>query len=128
MQNKKKLFQKKRVVILGTANGWFKRMTGRIHINVIMESFASNCPYLERLEIQWDPSTIRYNENSRKSVDQVRLRCPRLKSLVLSDGEYYEMVKSNFERAERPKLVRTTAQFLTSTICLVSYYSQLLFN
>jgi hypothetical protein len=93
-----------------------------------MENFAINCPFLELLEIQWDSETIRFNENSPKFVDHIRLRCPRLKSIALSDGEYYEMVKSNFERADRCNCIRLRTQYLTSPIKLLSYYAQLNFN
>ena len=58
----------------------------------------------------------------------LRLKCSKLKSLVLSDGEYYEMVKSNFERAERMKVVRTTTTFHTSIVSLLNNYNKLLFN
>ena len=57
---------------MGTPYGWFKRISTRIHIDQIIESFAVNCSFLERLEIQWDPETIRFNENSRKFVDHIR--------------------------------------------------------
>lgn len=124
IQNMKNL----RIVIMGTSYGWFKRISTRIHVDQIIESFAVNCPQLERLEIQWDPETIRFNENSRKFVDHIRLKCSKLKSLVLSDGEYYEMVKSNFERAERMKVVRTTTTFHTSIVSLLQNYNKLLFN
>ena len=57
-----------------------------------------------------------------------RLRCPYLKSLTLSDGEYYELVKSNFERADRMKVVRTTTNYTTSIVSLLTNYNDLLFN
>lgn len=57
-----------------------------------------------------------------------RLRCPSMKSFTLSDGEYYEMVKSNFERADRVKVVRTTTNYATSIVSLLSCYQDLLFN
>lgn len=57
-----------------------------------------------------------------------RLRCPHLKSLTLSDGEYYELVKSNFERADRKKVVRTTTNYTTSIVSLLTNYNDLLFN
>jgi len=62
------------------------------------------------------------------SLYTFRLKCPHLKSFTLSDGEYYEMVKSNFERADRIKVVRTTTKYSTSIISLVSCYNDLLFN
>ena len=57
-----------------------------------------------------------------------RLKCPYMKSFTLSDGEYYEMVKSNFERADRMKVVRTTTNYCTSLVSLLSCYNDLLFN
>ena len=34
---------------MGTPYGWFKRISTRIHVDQIIESFAINCPKLERL-------------------------------------------------------------------------------
>ena len=48
--------------------------------------------------------------------------------MTLSDGEYYEMVKSNFERADRRTVVRTTTNYTTSLVMLLSCYKDLLFN
>ncbi|XP_052771994.1 F-box/LRR-repeat protein 7-like isoform X2 [Mya arenaria] len=117
-----------RICVLGTANGWFLKLTTKVHIDQVIEGFAQYCPYLLRLEIQWDPDTIRFSDKSSKFVDHIRLKCPFLKSFTLSDGEYYEMVKSNFERADRVKVVRTTTFYTTSIISLVSCYNDLLFN
>ncbi|WAR21162.1 FBXL2-like protein [Mya arenaria] len=116
------------ICVLGTANGWFLKLTTKVHIDQVIEGFAQYCPYLLRLEIQWDPDTIRFSDKSSKFVDHIRLKCPFLKSFTLSDGEYYEMVKSNFERADRVKVVRTTTFYTTSIISLVSCYNDLLFN
>ncbi|VDP70758.1 unnamed protein product [Schistosoma mattheei] len=93
-----------------------------------LESFAGYCPNLEALEIQWDPDTIRFSDKSRKFIDRIRIKCPRLKSLTLSDGKYYEMVKGNFERAECPRVVRTTTTYITSIISLLKRYKDLRFN
>ncbi len=57
-----------------------------------------------------------------------RIRCPQIRSLTLSDGEYYEMVKSNFERADRNTVVRTTTNYTTSTISMLTRFKDLLFN
>nr|KAG5690046.1 hypothetical protein BaRGS_009853 [Batillaria attramentaria] len=116
------------ICVLGTANGWFLRMQSRVHVDQIVEAFAQFCPRLERLEIQWDPDTIRFSDKSNKFIDHIRLRCPYLKSLTLSDGEYYELVKSNFERADRNKVVRTTTNYKTSIVSLLTNYNDLLFN
>lgn len=52
----------------------------------------------------------------------------QLKSLVLSDGEYYEMVRGNFERAERFSVVRTTQMCITSLVERLCHFKDLLFN
>lgn len=57
-----------------------------------------------------------------------RIRCTKLQSLVLSDGEYYELVRSNFERAERQRVVRTTTSDQTSIVSLLDYFAELRFN
>jgi hypothetical protein len=61
-----------RILIIGTAHSWFKQVTRRIHIDQILEACANNCPYLKRLEIQWDPETLRFSENSSKFIDHLR--------------------------------------------------------
>ena len=48
--------------------------------------------------------------------------------MTLTDGEYYEMVKSNFERADRMTTVRTTTNYTTSLVYLLQNYKDLLFN
>lgn len=62
----------KRILVIGTAFGWFKKISTRIHIDQILESCAQECQKLERLEIQWDEETIRWNENSSKFIDHIR--------------------------------------------------------
>uniref|UniRef100_A0A1I8FM93 F-box/LRR-repeat protein 7 n=1 Tax=Macrostomum lignano TaxID=282301 RepID=A0A1I8FM93_9PLAT len=79
----------------------------KVHIDQVINAFASNCQKLERLEIQWDVTTIRFSHRSGKFIDDIRSKCPLLKSLTLADCEYYEMANSNFERAHRYRVVRT---------------------
>lgn len=117
-----------KICAMGANLGWFRKIACRIHVDQIMNSFAIYCPYLERLEFQWDPETIRYGDNCRKFIDHTRLKCTRLRSLVLSDGEFYELVKSNFERAGRHKTVRTTTSYKTTLNSLLRFNPQLLFN
>ncbi|ESO03571.1 hypothetical protein HELRODRAFT_112012 [Helobdella robusta] len=122
-------FMKKiKILGCGTPNGWFLRLNSRIHIDQIVICLSQQSHFLERLEIQWDPDTIRTSDNSSKFVDILRLRCPSLKSFTLSDGEYYEMVKSNFERSDKMTVVRTTNSYSTSLVSLLSCYRDLLFN
>ncbi|CAH1784636.1 unnamed protein product [Owenia fusiformis] len=117
-----------KVCSMGTANGWFLKLTSRVHVDQIISSISQNWTNIERLEMQWDPDTIRFGDNSSKFIDLIRLRCPRMKSMTLSDGEYYEMVKSNYERADRLKVVRTTTNYTTSIVTFLSHFNDLLFN
>ena len=57
-----------------------------------------------------------------------RIRCIKFQSLVLADGEYYELVRSNFERADRQRVVRTTTSDQTSIVSLLNHYNELRFN
>ncbi len=61
-----------RTLSIGTGNGWFLRLSMRVHIDQIMICLSQNCPRLERLEVQWDPDTIRFGDNSSKFIDQLR--------------------------------------------------------
>ena len=61
-----------RICGLGTANGWFLRMQSRVHLDQVIETFAQNCSKLERLEIQWDPDSIRFSDKSSKFIDHLR--------------------------------------------------------
>ncbi|CAF0956301.1 unnamed protein product [Adineta steineri] len=117
-----------KILVIGTPHGWFKKINTRIHIDQILEACAQECQKLERLEIQWDEETLRWNENSSKFIDHIRIRCVKLHSLVLADGEYYELVRSNFERADRQRVVRTTTSDQTSIVGLLNYYNDLRFN
>ncbi|CAF0944028.1 unnamed protein product [Adineta ricciae] len=117
-----------KIFVMGTPHGWFKKINTRIHIDQVLDACAHECQKLERLEIQWDEETLRWNENSSKFIDHIRIRCVRLQSLVLADGEYYELVRSNFERADRQRVVRTTTSDQTSIVGLLNYYNDLRFN
>jgi hypothetical protein len=61
-----------RILVIGTAHGWFKKISTRIHIDQILEACAQECHKLERLEIQWDQETLRWNDNSSKFIDHIR--------------------------------------------------------
>ncbi|CAF2993374.1 unnamed protein product [Rotaria sp. Silwood2] len=117
-----------KILIIGTAHSWFRQIARRVHIDQILEACAIHCPKLTRFEIQWDPETLRFSENSSKFIDHLRVRCTNLLSFVLSDGTYYEGTKANFERAERFSVVRTTTMYQTSIISVLSFYNELRFN
>ena len=59
-------------LIIGTPNGWFLKLSTRVHIDQIMIALGQSCAKLERLEIQWDPDTIRSGDNSSKFIDMLR--------------------------------------------------------
>ncbi len=61
-----------RILVIGTSHGWFKKINTRIHVDQILEACAQECQKLERLEIQWDEGTLRWNENSSKFIDHIR--------------------------------------------------------
>ncbi|KAI3386648.1 hypothetical protein SNEBB_002318 [Seison nebaliae] len=102
------------VLIVGTAYGNYRQISARVHIDQIIEAVALSCPSLRRFEVQWDTETLRFNNKSSKFIDHLRLRCSRLRSFTICDGEYYELVKSNFERANRFRIVRTLTTYRTS--------------
>nr|CAD2192247.1 unnamed protein product [Meloidogyne enterolobii] len=93
-----------------------------------IDCIAQNCPSLTRLEIRWDDGTLRFSDKSSKFIDVLRMKCPKLHSIVLSDGQYYELVRSNFERADRLSVVRTTEMCRTGILQCSKFYNQLLFN
>lgn len=48
--------------------------------------------------------------------------------IIFSDGRYYEVVKANFERADRMTVVRTFTNCRVSNYYLLSNYKDLIFN
>ncbi|KAH9629900.1 hypothetical protein HF086_008191 [Spodoptera exigua] len=94
----------------------------------LMDGIANSCPNLERLELRWDPENLRFSDKSQKAIDILRVKCLKLKCLVLSDGRYYEIVKANFERADRTTVVRTSTNCRVSNYYLLSNYKDLIFN
>lgn len=104
------------------------RVSSKIHVDQIIDCVANNCARIERLEIRWDPETLRFSDKSSKFIDTLRVKASKLRSLVLSDGEYFELVKSNFERAHRRSIVRTSVCCITTLLPLLPYYKDLRFN
>lgn len=64
---------------MGTA----ERLGGNIHVDQLMDSIANHCPNLERLELRWDPENLRFSDKSQKAIDILRVKCFKLKNLVL---------------------------------------------
>ncbi|XP_054263236.1 F-box/LRR-repeat protein 2 isoform X3 [Macrosteles quadrilineatus] len=112
------------IIIMGTS----ERLGVNIHVDQLMDGIANNCPNLERLELKWDPENLRFSDKSQKAIDILRVKCLKLRCLTLSDGRYYEIVKANFERADRTTVVRTTTSCRVSTYYLLSNYKDLIFN
>uniref|UniRef100_A0A915A8Y5 F-box domain-containing protein n=2 Tax=Parascaris univalens TaxID=6257 RepID=A0A915A8Y5_PARUN len=117
-----------RVLVMGIAEDCCPKVVAKIHIDQFIDCIAQNCPHLCRLEIRWDDETLRFSDKSSKFIDVLRMKCLKLHSVVLSDGQYYELVRSNFERADRMSVVRTTEMCRTGLMHCSRYYSQLLFN
>ncbi|XP_022827287.1 F-box/LRR-repeat protein 2 isoform X3 [Spodoptera litura] len=113
-----------RILIMGTQ----ERLGVNIHVDQLMDGIANSCPNLERLELRWDPENLRFSDKSQKAIDILRVKCLKLKCLVLSDGRYYEIVKANFERADRTTVVRTSTNCRVSNYYLLSNYKDLIFN
>merc|ERR1719361_1478595 len=82
-------------------------MTLKIHVDHLIDAISKNCPYLERLEFRWDNDTLRFSDKNQKAVDMLRTKCLQMQSLVLSDGKLYEIMRGNFERADRRAVIRT---------------------
>lgn len=62
---------------------------------------------------------------------KLRLNVPAVQStfnFFFSDGRYYEIVKANFERADRLTVVRTLTNCSVSNYYLLSNYKDLVFN
>nr|CAD7460814.1 unnamed protein product [Timema tahoe] len=113
-----------KIVVMGTQ----ERLGVNIHVDQLMDGIANNCPNLERLELRWDPENLRFSDKSQKAIDILRVKCLKLRCLVLSDGRYFEVVKANFERADRTTVVRTTTNCRVSNYYLLSNYKDLVFN
>ncbi|KAH7731969.1 Protein T28B4.1 b [Aphelenchoides avenae] len=117
-----------RVLVMGIAEDCCPKVTAKIHIDQFIDCLAQNCPRLTRIEIRWDDETLRFSDKSSKFIDVLRMKCLKLHSMVLSDGQYYELVRSNFERADRSSVVRTTEMCKTGIMHCSKFYPNLLFN
>ncbi|XP_065155281.1 F-box/LRR-repeat protein 2 [Atheta coriaria] len=113
-----------KIFIMGTQ----ERLIGNILVDQLMESISNNCPLMERIELRWDPENLRFSDKSQKAIDTMRVKCLKLKALVLTDGRYYEIVKANFERADRMTVVRTLTNCRVSNYYLLQNYKEFFFN
>ncbi|XP_016840568.1 F-box/LRR-repeat protein fbxl-1 isoform X3 [Nasonia vitripennis] len=113
-----------KIIVMGTQ----ERLGVNIHVDQLMDCIANHCPNLERLELRWDPENLRFSDKSQKAIDILRVKCTKLRCLTLSDGRYYEIVKANFERADRTTVVRTTTCCRVSNYYMLLNYKDLIFN
>lgn len=116
-----------RILVMGMPVGCCHKIQQKIHIDGLIDAIANRCNRIERLEVSWDCETLRFSDRSSKAVDLIRLKCTRLKCLVLSDGKYFEMVKSNFERADRRTVVRSSLNSRVNLVYLLNHYNNLIF-
>ncbi|XP_045103463.1 F-box/LRR-repeat protein 2-like isoform X2 [Portunus trituberculatus] len=116
------------ILRLGLSEALSYRLMGKIHVDGLLDNFANYAQNLERLEMSWDPDSLRFSDKSQKAIDTMRVRCLRLKCLVLADGKYYEIVKANYERADRTTVVRTATNCCVSIAYLLTHYKDLIFN
>merc|ERR1739838_651237 len=112
-----------RILVMGTTD----RMSAKIHVDHLVDAMSKNCPHLERLEFRWDNDTLRFSDKNQKAIDLLRTRCLRLKSLVLCDGKLYEIMRGNFERADRRSVIRTTVTSRVTLHYLLTNHDELMF-
>lgn len=113
-----------KILIMGTT----ERMTLKIHVDHLIDAISKNCPNLERLEFRWDNDTLRFSDKNQKAVDMLRTKCLQMQSLVLSDGKLYEIMRGNFERADRRAVIRTGVNCKVTTHYLLTNYEEMLFT
>jgi len=113
-----------RILVMGTD----ERMSMKIHVDHMIDAIAKHCHQLERLEFRWDNDTLRFSDKNQKAIDLIRARCLRLQSLVLCDGKLYEIMRGNFERADRRSVIRTSINARVRINYLLSHYEEMLFT
>merc|ERR1719410_3381627 len=113
-----------RILVMGTAEA----ITTKIHVDHMIDSLAKFCPHLERLEFRWDNDTLRFSDKNQKAIDLLRTKCLKLKCMSLCDGKLYEIMRGNFERADRTSVIRTTVNSKVSLHHLLANYEELLFG
>jgi len=118
------LLKNARIIVMGTS----ERLGIKIHVDHMIDSLAKHCHRLERLEFRWDNDTLRFSDKNQKAIDLLRTRCLKLKSLVLCDGKLYEIMKGNFERADRRSVIRTTVNSRVTLHYLLHNHDELLFG
>ena len=116
-----------RILVMGMSVGCCQKIQQKVHIDSLIDAIANRCQQIQRLEVSWDSETLRFSDRSSKAVDLIRLRCLKLSCWVLSEGKYFEMVKSNFERADRKTVVRSSINCRVTLVYLLMHYRNLIF-
>lgn len=116
-----------RILVMGMPVGCCQKIQQKVHIDSLIDAIANKCQHIQRLEVSWDSETLRFSDRSSKAVDLIRLKCLKLSCWVLSDGKYFEMVKSNFERADRRTVVRSSINCRVTLVYLLTHYGNLIF-
>uniref|UniRef100_A0A6G1SE67 F-box/LRR-repeat protein 7 n=2 Tax=Aceria tosichella TaxID=561515 RepID=A0A6G1SE67_9ACAR len=120
------LFRSIKILVMGMPVGCCQKIQQKVHIDSLIDAIANKCHYIQRLEVSWDSETLRFSDRSSKAVDLIRLKCLNLNCWVLSDGKYFEMVKSNFERADRRTVVRSSINCKVTLVYLLMHYKNLI--
>ena len=76
-----------KTLVMGIAVNMCANVQSKIHVDHFMDEICRSCRNIERLEMRWDAENLRFSDKSGKFVDMIRMKCLKLKSLVLSDGE-----------------------------------------
>lgn len=63
--------------------GTQERLGVNILVDQLIDSVANHCPSVERIELKWDPDNLRFSDKSQKAIDTLRVKCLKLKCLVL---------------------------------------------
>lgn len=116
-----------KILVMGMPVGCCQKIQQKIHIDALIDAIANSCQHIQRLEVSWDAETLRFSDRSSKAVDLIRLKCLHLGCWVLSDGKYFEMVKSNFERADRKTVVRSSINCRVTLVYLLTHFKKLVF-
>lgn len=112
-----------RILVLGCST----RMSVKVHVDHLIDGIARHCSKVERVEFRWDNDTLRFSDKNQKAIDLIRTRCTKLQCFVLSDGRLYEIMRGNFERADRKAVVRTTIACRVTLHYLLKHYQEMLF-
>lgn len=121
------LLKEIKILVIGMPIGCCQKIQQKIHIDALIDAIANKCQDIQRLEVTWDAETLRFSDRSSKAVDLIRLKCLNLNCWVLSDGKYFELVKSNFERADRRTVVRSSINCRVTLVYLLTQYKDLIF-